>query len=145
MLNESLYETARLCGLIVWFNCRDDPCQKERGSNKTSVHPFSFFSSFSLQYLSKSMSPKFPSRQGNGGTGTRQLDNYCLCSAIVWWRCAGGALGHGQDNMFWRHAAPDTGETVTQAEDLHALDTFICSTSFIYFIELKKYIRMLRC
>ena len=31
----------------------------------------------------------------------------------------------------------DTGETVTQAEDLHALDTFI-SSSFIDFIKLKR-------
>ena len=67
-----------------------------------------------------------------------------LLFGVRWWRCAGGDLGHGQDNMFWRHAAPDTGETVTQAEDLHVLDTFI-SSSFIDFIELKKYIRMLRC
>ena len=42
-----------------------------------------------------------------------------------------GRWAMGRDNVFWRHAAPDTGETVTQAEDLHIPDTFTCSTSFI--------------
>ena len=76
----------------------------------TAAFSFCFFLFFTVTKLSKSMSPKCPHRQRNGGTGTRQHDNYCLCSAIVW--CAlvrlrgRGTLGHGQDNMFWRHAAP---------------------------------------